>query len=189
MDIRLQVMDYQWMGNCFPYNMPAEVQDKIHATIQRLLTLLNMKTSTYNFDMRIDKNYQVYLMEVAPRDGGNYIPQAIRYATGVDLVECSVKAAMGENIVLPQKIQPHGYWAYYAVHSLKDGILKQVKIDPIVEKEHVVENHLIVKSGDKIHSFVGANSTLGILVMKFKSMDQMLHMIENSDTWIQIEYK
>lgn len=173
----------------FPYNMPDDVQDKIHATIQRLLTLLNMRTSTYNFDMRIDRDYNVYLMEVAPRDGGNYIPQAIRYATGIDLVECSVKAAIGEKIELPEHIEPQGYWAYYAVHSLKDGILKQVVIDAAMEKNHVVENHLLVKSGDEIHSFVGANSTLGILVMKFDSLEQMLDRIENADQWIQVEYK
>ena len=172
----------------FPYNMPDDVQNKIHATIQRLLTLLGMRTSTYNFDMRIDKDYNVYLMEVAPRDGGNYIPQAIRYATGVDLVECSVKAAMGEKIEIPTQIQPKGCWAYYAVHSLRNGVLKQVAIDPDVQKNHVVENHLIVRPGDEVHSFIGANSTLGILVMKFDTLEQMLDMIENADEWIQIEY-
>ena len=173
----------------FPYNMPDNVQDKIHATIQRLLTLLKMRTSTYNFDMRIDRDFNVYLMEVAPRDGGNYIPQVIRYATDVDLVECSIKAAMGEEIEIPAQVQPKGCWAYYAVHSLKDGILKRVVIDTEVVKNHVVENHLIAKTGDEIHSFVGANSTLGVLVMKFESLDQMLYMIEKSDEWIQIEYQ
>lgn len=173
----------------FPYNMPEDVQDKIHRTIQRLLTLLGMRTSTYNFDMRIDKDYNVYLMEVAPRDGGNYIPQAIRHATGVDLVECSVKAAMGEQIEIPEKVQPKGCWAYYAVHSLRDGILKQVVIDPEVKAQHIVENHLIAKPDDEIHSFIGANSTLGILIMKFETLDQMLEMIEHSDRWIRVEYQ
>lgn len=173
----------------FPYNMPDNVQNKIHATIQRLLTLLEMGTSTYNFDIRIDKDYNVYLMEVAPRDGGNYIPQTIQYATGVDLVECSVKAVMGEEIELPSNNYPRGYWAYYAVHSLKEGILKKVVINSEVEQNHVVENHLIVKPGDEVYPFIGANSTLGILIMKFDSLEQMLYMIENADMWIQIEYK
>lgn len=173
----------------FPYNMSDDVQDKIHDTIQRLLTLLGMRTSTYNFDIRIDKDFNVYLMEVAPRDGGNYIPQAIRYATGVDLVECSVKAALGDKIEISTQVKPEGYWAYYAVHSLKDGCLKRVVIDPVVESNHVVENHLLVKPGDKIYSFIGANSTLGVLVMKFNSQEQMLNMIEHGDEWIQIEYQ
>ena len=172
--------------NTYPFSKL--VQNKTHETIQRLLTLLGMCTSTYNFDMRIDKDFNVYLMEIAPRGGGNYIPQVIRYATGVDLVECSVKAAMGESIDIPAQIQPKGYWAYYAVHSLKDGILKQVIIDPRIKENNVVENHLIVRPGDEVHTFIGANSTLGVLVMRFDSLEQMLGMIENADEWIGIEY-
>lgn len=169
----------------FPYNMPEDVQTKIHDTIQRLLTELGMRTCTYNFDMRIDKDYNVYLMEVAPRDGGNYIPDVIRYATGVDLVECSVKAAMGDPIELPADHDPKGFWAYYAVHSYEDGVLDEVKVRDDV-KPMIIENHLIKHPGDHIEAFRGANSTLGCFVMKFDSMDQMLHMMDHSDEWIRI---
>lgn len=170
----------------FPYNMPAWVQDKVHAEIQRLISLLGMKTTTYNFDLRIDKDYNVYLMEVAPRDGGNYIPQIIRYATGVDLVECSVKAAMGEPIDVSAFGPPSGYWAYFAVHSLEDGILDRVEIAEDVLRNNVVENHILKKSGDEVRAFTGANTTLGILLMKFDHMEQMLHMMDHSDEWIQV---
>lgn len=169
----------------FPYNMPAEVQDKVHAEIQRLLTALDMRTTTYNFDMRIDKDYNVYLMEVAPRDGGNYIPDVIKYATGVDLVECSVKAAMGEKIDIGE-VKPSGFYSYYAVHSLKDGILREVKISA---EEHVLENHILVKPGDKIKAFTGANTTLGCLIMRFDSMEQMLDMMDRSEGWIEVVLK
>lgn len=170
----------------FPYNMPQKVQDSIHCEIQRLLTLLNMKTCTYNFDMRIDSEYHVYLMEVAPRDGGNYIPQIIKYATGVDLVEYSVRSAMGENIAAPQNIVPKGFWSYYAVHSLKDGILDKIEFADGIEEKHIVENHIIKKCGDKISAFTGANSTLGCLLMKFDSMEQMLDMMDHSEKWIKV---
>lgn len=169
----------------FPYNMPKDVQDKIHNTIQRLLTGLGMKTCTYNFDIRIDENYNVYLMEVAPRDGGNYIPQVIRYSTGVDLIECAVKAAMGETIVLPESTKTDGYYSYYAVHSLGDGILKEVRIADRAKKM-VVENHLIKKPGDKISAFTGANTTLGCLLMKFNNMEEMLDMMDQSEKWIEV---
>ena len=173
----------------FPYHMPAWVQDKVHAEIQRLITLLNMGTTTYNFDLRIDKDYNVYLMEIAPRDGGNYIPQVIRYATGVDLVECSVRAAMGEDLSNLQFGAPSGYWAYYAVHSLHDGILQEIRIDPEVEARNIRENHILKKPGDAIKAFTGANTTLGILLMEFDSMEQMLHMMDHSEEWIHIILK
>lgn len=171
----------------FPYNMPDEVQNKIHNEIQRLLTLLNMKTCTYNFDMRIDRDYQVYLMEVAPRDGGNYIPQIIRFATGIDLVECSVRAAMGEPLGDISMRRPEGYWSYYAVHSLKDGVLDAVEIDETVKKNHIVENHILKSAGDRVSAFTGANTTLGCLLMRFDSMEQMLHMMDHSKEWISVK--
>ena len=58
--------------------------------------------------------------------------------------------------------------------------------DPEVEKNHVVENHLIKKPGDEIKAFTGANTTLGILLMRFDSMEQMLHMMDHSEEWIQV---
>ncbi len=173
----------------FPYNMPEEIQEKIHNEIQRLLTLLHMGTTAYNFDMRIDKDYNVYLMEVAPRDGGNYIPQIIKYATGVDLVELSVKASMGEDISNLKMIKPNGFWSYFAVHSQKNGILKEVRIDEKVIKNNIVENHIIKETGDEIKAFTGANTTLGCLLMKFESMNQMINMMENSEKWIEVVLK
>ena len=170
----------------FPYNMPPWVHDKIHNEIQRLLTLLDMQTCTYNFDIRIDSDYNVYLMEIAPRDGGNYIPQCIRYATGVDLVDCSVRAAMGEPICTNISMDGTGYWAYFAVHSLRNGILKEIRIDPVVVENNIVENHILKAPGDEIQAFTGANTTLGILVMKFDSSEQMLSMMDHSENWIQI---
>ena len=171
----------------FPYNMPKEITDKVHEEIQKLLNLLHMRTTTYNFDMRIDKDFNVYLMEVAPRDGGNYIPDVIKYATGVDLVECAVRAAMGEKIELSDT-KPNGFYSYFAVHSLENGKLDKVKFTEEGRK-HIIENHLIKEPGDEISSFTGANTTLGCLVMKFDSMEQMLDMMDHSEEWCKVILK
>lgn len=171
----------------FPYNMPKHIQDKIHDEIQRLLDLLEMKTTTYNFDIRIDENYNVYLMEIAPRDGGNYIPNVIKYATGIDLVECSVKAAMGDKIRI-ENVDFKGYFSYFAVHSLKKGILDRIEFSDVANR-HIIENHLIKKAGDKIETFTGANTTLGCLIMKFDNMEQMLYMMDHSDEWCKVILK
>ena len=173
----------------FPYNMPQEIHNKIHKEIQRLLTILHMKTTAYNFDIRIDKEYNVYLMEIAPRNGGNYIPQVIRYATGVDLVESTVKAALGEAVNIPKNHSSNGFWSYYAVHSVKEGILDGVEIDREVLAHNIVENHLIKKAGEKINTFLGANDTLGCLIMRFDSMGNMLDMMEHSEKWCQVRVK
>lgn len=172
----------------FPYCMPQEVHEKIALEIQRLLTLLQMKTCTYNFDIRIDKDQNVYLMEIAPRDGGNCIPEVIQYATGVDLAEYAIRGAMGEQLQAPKAGIDKGYYAYYAVHSLTDGILQEIQISSEAY-QHILENHILVKPGDHVKAFTGANTTLGILLMRFDSMEQMLDMMDHSENWIKTPLK
>lgn len=170
----------------FPYEAPNKVYEKIHYEIQRVLDILGMKTGAYNFDVRVDENENVYLMEIGPRNGGNYIPQVIKYATGVDLLDYTIKAAMGEDCTDIKMVKPDGFWSYFAVHSDKAGTLKDIKIEESVKKNHIVESYMNYKNGDKIPAFTGANGNLGILIMKFKSMDEMLHMMDHSDEWIEV---
>ena len=108
---------YVTIGESFPYDMPKEVHEKVHAEIQRLLTLLDMKTQAYNFDIRIDKDYNVYLMEVGPRNGGNMIAQVIEKATGIPFVEYMLKAAMGEDCSELKMVEPEGFWSCYILHT------------------------------------------------------------------------
>jgi len=170
----------------FPYNQPKRIHKKIHNEIQRLLSLLNMKSGAYNFDIRIDKEENVYLMEVGPRNGGNFIPQVIRYATGIDMIEYTIKSAMGENCDDIEMKDTNGFWSYYAIHSLKEGILKEIKIDEKVKKDNIVETHLNYEINDHIQAFIGANGCIGIIIMRFNSMKEMLDMMDNSEKWINL---
>jgi biotin carboxylase len=170
----------------FPYNMPKSIHDKIHVEIQRLFGLLRMKTGAYNFDIRIDRNDNVYLMEIGPRNGGNFIPQVINYATGIDMIEYTIKAAMGEDCSDIKMREPEGYWSYYVIHSPKSGVLKKIHIDESVKQENIIESHMNYQIGDKVPAFIGANGSIGVLIMKFGSMEKMLNMMDHSEEWIRV---
>ena len=171
----------------FPYNMPQEIHDKIHSEIQRLITLLKMKDSTYNFDIRINRNLDVFLMEVAPRSGGNYIPQVIKYATGVDMLDYAIRLAMGEKVdEVEISKENQEFWSYYAIHSTHNGVLKEININQEVLSNNIVESHIIKKPKDRVEAFKGASSALGILIMKFDSLKSMVDMLENSYKWITV---
>lgn len=180
------VNPYVPIAASFPYYLPDEIHQKIHKEIQRLLSLLNMGNSTYNFDIRVDKDMNVYLMEVAPRDGGNYIPQVIQYLTGVNLVEYSVRMAMGEQVERPEETSVKGFASYYAVHSKYSGILDHIEIDSDIREQHIVEEFNIRKPGKKVLAFKGANTSLGCYLMRFDSIEQMLNMMDHSDEWCKV---
>lgn len=177
---------YVPVGESWPYNMPERVHEKLHLEIQRLLTLLDMKTQAYNFDARIDEDENVYLMEVGPRNGGNLIAQVTEYATGIDMVSYTIKAAMGEDCSGLHMVNPKGYWANYMVHSQKAGILDHVWIDESFQKHNIIEFEMMFRSGDEIDAFTGSNGTLGTMILKFDSKTEMLEKMDNMEKWVRV---
>lgn len=177
---------YVPVGESWPYCLPERVHDKIHNEIQRALTLLGMKTQAYNFDVRIDEEENVYLMEIGPRNGGNLIAQVTRYATGVDMVSYTIKAAMGEDCSDLCMAAPNGYWANYMIHSQQEGILQEVWIDETFKKENIVEYEMLFQPGEKIEAFTGSNGTLGTMILKFQSKEEMLEKMDHMEKWVRV---
>lgn len=174
------------IGESWPYIMPERIHTKLHNEIQRLITILGMRTGAYNFDARIDENENVYLMEVGPRNGGNLIPQVTKYLTGVDMVEYTIKAALGEDCSDLKMTTPKGFWSCYMVHSQTSGILKEVVIDEEFKKNNLVEFDMQYKPGDEIIAFTGSNGTLGTMIVKYSSQEEMLEKMDNMSKWVKV---
>lgn len=153
--------------------------------IQRLITLLGMKTCVFNIETRIGADGKPYIMELTPRGGGNRLCEMLRYATGVDLITAITRYVVGDD---PCIIEPHpydGHWAEVILHSESDGIFSGLSIDPSLPAE-IVERDLWVKEGDCIHSFEAANDAIGTLVLKFRNAEVLEEAIDNQRKWLEV---
>ena len=171
----------------WPYSMSEHIQNKIHYEIQRVLDLLKMKTGSYNFDIRIDDNENVYLIEVTPRNGGDWNPEAIQYATGIDLIEYTIKAALGEDCSDVKMIAPSGYWATYVLNSEKSGVFKGLEIQRDFLEKNIVEHELVVKPNDTISSLSGSHEKLGLMLLTFNSKSDMNERIGNISKLVKLK--
>ncbi len=166
-------------GSSFPCNLPDYIQEKIHNEIQRVLDLLNMQTGAYNFDILVDKEENVYLLEIAARNGGDWIPQVIKYATGIDMVEYTIKGAMGEACSDLTFVQPKGFWSSYVLNSQNYGEFKGLELHQEVQENNIVNHEITVKTGDAVYPFTGSNQKIGTLLLKYSSMEEMLVKMDN----------
>ena len=173
-------------GESFPYVKSTEVHTKIHNEFQRLLTLLDMKSTAYNFEARLNKNGDIFIMEAAPRNGGTYIPQVTHYATGVDMVEYSIKAAMGMDCSDLKMVEPNGFWAVYEVHSFDEGTLKDIWIDDSFKRNNLVEFDMFRQIGDKIKAAVDESGLFGIMILKFATQEEMIEKMNNMYNWVKV---
>lgn len=149
---------YSW-----PSTMTKKQEAELTSELQRLLTLLKMKTSIYNVETRVGKNGKTYIMEVSPRGGGNRLSEMIRYSTGVDLITNAVKAAVGEKITGIKQNNYKGEWVEFILHSKQNGLFYGINI-PQEMKKYIFEKDIWVKEGEHISEFNGANDAIGTLI-------------------------
>lgn len=182
-------VDYVPIGESWPYCKPAAVHDLVHAEIQKLFDCMGLRTGAYNFDIRLDTSGRVVLMEIGPRNGGNLIPQVTRYATGVDMVEYTIRAALGEDCSALHMVPPQGFWSSYMIHSNTGGIYESVEISDDLRRDNVVEFSMEARPGDRIQPFTGAYGTIGAMILRFSSMDEMLDKMDHMHRWVKVKTK
>lgn len=175
------------------YSWPSSISDKnkaeLKSELQRLIKLLDMKSSIYNIEVREATDGKAYIMEVSPRGGGNRLSEVIHYATGIDLISYSIKAALGENLATVEQKYYTGQWAEIILHSNKSGSFIALDINKEIYDNNVYQTDLWVKRGDKINSFRGANDAIGTLVLKFDTVEELEAAISQQDTWLNIIVK
>lgn len=172
---------YSW-----PSTFTKEQENYLISEIQRLITLLGMKTVVYNIETRIGKNGKPYIMELTPRGGGNRLCEMLRYATGVDMITAITRAIVGDPILEPIEQKPYnGHWAEVILHADKEGKFDHLEISKDLHAE-TIEEDLWVKQGDHVDSFEGANNAIGTLVLKFQSAEELECAITNQKGWLKI---
>ena len=172
---------YTW-----PTTMPYWAQGELQSELQRLMTLLNVKTGVYNIETRLCKDGKAYIMEVSPRGGGNRLSEMMRFISNQDLIDNCVRAAVGEPIDNISQPKYNGFWAEIILHSEHDGIFHSIDIESSIEKKNLIEKDLWVKQGDKVQGFSGANTTIGTLVLRFNTFGEMQECLKNQETWLSI---
>jgi biotin carboxylase len=175
---------YSW-----PSTFTKEQEDYLTSEIQRLISLLGLKTVVYNIETRIGKNGKPYIMELTPRGGGNRLCEMLHYATGVDMITAITRAIVGDPILTPIEQKPYiGHWAEIILHADKKGIFDHLEIGKGLDAE-IIEEDIWVKKGDVVDSFEGANNAIGTLVLKFDTADSLEQAISSQREWLKVIVK
>ena len=163
--------------------------DEIRSELQRLFTLLNIKTGLFNVEWRVCKNGKAYLMEVSPRAGGNRLAEMLNYAADVNIIEAEVRKAVGLPVQEIHEPNYKGHFAIQVLHSDKAGLFERIDIGEQFRKKHLLEEEIRVSPGDKVAPFTGANASIGTLFLRFESREELEEALNNPASWMQIKLK
>ena len=178
--------DYLALGEFWPSLLTKEQKEKVDAEIQNIITALNMRNCAYNIEVILDKNDTPYVIELGPRNGGSYIPQLIEYSTGVNLIDYTLKAAMGEDCSSLTMAETTGVWSNYMLLSKECGIFDRIEFAPEFEKHNLLEVHCTAKKGDAVEAYKDTSHSLGTILFKAQSVSEMIQITNNIENYYKI---
>ncbi|WP_332648204.1 ATP-grasp domain-containing protein [Lysinibacillus sp. 54212] len=169
-------------GESWPCNLPLHVQNEINSELQRLMQLLKMKTGPLFFEAQIDTRGNIYFIDIGVRNNGE-LTQVINDVDGVDLIEYTIKAALDEDCSGLAEVDQSGYWGVYTIINERSGIFKGIKIENELRRNNLVKSNIAnLPSPYKLQK----NSSLGTLLLKFSSMEEMLEKMDRIGSFVSV---
>ncbi len=165
----------------FPSTRSYEELKALRQQIERILNTAGLHNGVFNFDAWLTASGKVFVNEIGPRSGGNYIPLVIQLNTGVDLVAHSVEQCLDLNakLELPQEDLEWAWpfhssvrYASYMIHSRNSGRLQSIELDERIAA-NIIRHHPYVPIGSWVEPFHHAGHAIGNYILKFDSEAEM----------------
>ncbi len=180
----LNINPFVPFSTTWPSKKSSKIIEKVEHQVSKIIKKTGFKNGPINIEARINNEGKVFIIEIGPRSGGNFVPQAIYYATGFDMVKATLNIFSGGKINFVNSIKH--FSANYIIHSERDGVLIHLflkeKLNPFI-----CEFHQYIKPGGKVLSYQGSNAVIGILLMVFESREEMEDIITNMQKYIDLK--
>lgn len=176
------------MGEMYPPVLTPSQEKEIKLELSRAIEALGVRFGTVNVEIMLDSDGRVFFVELNPRNGGNMIPEELHLATGFDIFGATVTAAMGDGLPEECKEAKAGNEAFatYMVHTMEIGVLKQVSFSELLAP-HIVGYYPDMMPGEQVEPFLSADKKIGVLMLRFDSVEQRDAMLEEIEDHILVE--
>jgi biotin carboxylase len=168
----------------WPSARSRETLNLVELEVNRLIKKVGFMNGPINIEARINNKGKIFIGEIGPRSGGNFVPQAIKYATGFDMVKAALDVFSNKKIEIKANLCK--FSAYYVIHSDKDGLLKNLSIANEI-KPFVKEFHQYTVKGKEVKVFQNASAALGLVILQFDDRKSMDYYLAGIDKFIELE--
>ena len=155
----------------WPTRYGPEIVQGIAHQIEAIANVSGYRKGPVNIEARVTPEGAIYIIEVAPRNGGNHVPIITQHLTGFDFVHQAYCDATGDKnpIVVPNGRKLPG--AHYVLHSSTAGVLEGVALSDTI-RPHLLQLELFKRKGERVQVFRGSAESIGVVLMSFTSVDE-----------------
>ena len=165
--------------------MGAERIEIVQGLLQQVVSELGLSFGGFNLEVVFCGTEQPYLIELAPRNGGNRIPELLKIATGFDLSAALVEASVGRDV--EASIAPNARWvANYMLQPPRSGRLGGVELSNEIDS-YLREVNIDVSCGEKVDKFKKAPDAVGTVFLEFNDQETMNSILPRLDQFIRVK--
>ena len=172
------------VGKSYPPLLEESDIQMVKETLQRLVTELGIRFGPMNVELIVDACNRVFPIDIGPRSGGNMIPDLLSMIFNCDVVEMSVRTAMGMSVEASAG-DGELFYATLNLHSSRKGIFERIDYSNQIE-QYIVRMNIYKKPGANVDYFANASNALGIIFFKFPNQDTMISMEEHMNEHVKI---
>lgn len=179
---------YVPVGLSFPTSQASIIQLEAKKQLRKIFNLLNMDKGAYNIEYVVGKDNQIYILEIGPRNGGNWIPDIIKIATGYDMAANTVRQAVGDTLISNNQTRPIKPTSSYLIHSQHDGILEDVYFSEQI-RPFIVKTMMFVEKGSKVKRFCNGGNTIGTMLLTFDTIKELHDTMDNMNMHVKVKLR
>lgn len=157
----------------YPLDMNEERKSIIKSEVSRLVAATGNTSGAFNIEMIIDKHNRLFFLDAGPRNGGNMLPEFISMISNKDIVEATLRVAMGdtENLDVALDGESGGFWGLGVLHAAKGGRFNGITYSSLA-KQSLLREKIQKEVGQDVRPFERCNDLVGLNFYKFNSKDE-----------------
>jgi biotin carboxylase len=172
-------------GASTPSSVSDEVVGLVCRDAQKIAKSLNLVDGILHIQFIRTSDGPV-ILEICRRAPGDLYIKLVEVATGLDYPELIVRSAVGDDCKDAQHLRPNACYLRHCIMANHNGVVSTVELDPWVRSrvhfqniwggsDYLVKNYLTEK--------------LGILIIKFKSAEELEYFLSCHENLINIDFK
>lgn len=172
------------IGTSFPARLDQSLMGDVYTEVSRVVERSGFLCGGINIEVRVTEQREIYIIEIGPRTGGNYVPQIMELATGGDEVDAVLQIAMGE----PCTVKPveHVQCCFqYIIGSDVSGPFREIFFDEYI-RDKVACTYIHKQKGEPVGEYENSSGVVGVALLKFKDPEEMENDIKNIKQHIKV---
>ena len=145
-----------------PADIAETVEDQARQVLSRLVERAGIVQGPMNVELIFDASGNMYIIDVGPRNGGNFLPSFFSHISGDDITAATLRIAVGEPSDLQMFERSNdGLWVQFMHYSHEEGVFRGFSTTPEYDCA-LIETHLYKEIGSQVDPLKSTSDSIGV---------------------------